>query len=131
MDHVSDSLTRIRNGYLSFRDEVELSYSKLIVSICNVLQKEGYIEKFNDYKVGTSETHRKIKITLKYDDRKPALIGIKRISKPGLKVYKSKQNLPWVLNGLGIAVISTPKGVMTDKQARKEGVGGEILAYVW
>jgi len=129
MDPVADSLIRIKNGYLAGKDSVILSYSKLILAICKILVKEGYL---GDVK----EDKKSITVTLKYEGathaaRKAAVTDVKRISKPGLRIYKSKSNLPWVLNGLGIAIISTPKGVMTDKQARKERVGGEIMAYVW
>lgn len=131
MDLVSDSLVRIKNGYLSFRTEVVLPYSKLITAICEVLQKEGYIEKYEKAVGGKKENINLIKVYLKYDNKKPVLSGVKRISKPGLRVYKGTKMLPWVLNGLGIALVSTPNGVMTDKQARKKGVGGEVLAFVW
>lgn len=128
MDRVSDALTRIKNGYMAGRKDVFLPYSKLNKAICAVLEKEGYIEKAEDV---TGENKYSFKVILKYMDRKPVLSGLKRISKPGLRVYKNKSALPWVLNGMGIALISTPKGVMTDKQARKENLGGEILAFVW
>src|SRR5579884_4032315 len=124
MDSVSDALIRIKNGYQSRLSEVELNYSKLVLSICQVLEKEGFIEKTN-YDKGS-----KITVTLKYESRKPVLTDVKRVSKPGLRVYKGKKNLPYVLNGLGIALISTPRGVMTDRQARKEGLGGEVMALV-
>jgi len=129
MDPVGDSLIRIKNGYLAGKDTVVLSYSKLILSICKLLSKEGYLQEVKDDK-------KSITVTLKYDGathatRKAAVTDVKRISKPGLRVYKSRGSLPWVLNGLGIAIVSTPKGVLTDKQARKERVGGEVLAYVW
>jgi small subunit ribosomal protein S8 len=128
-DIVADSLIRIKNGYMAKRASVEVSYSKLVFSICKLLAKEGYV-------ADVKESKGKIEVVLKYDGatsskKRSAVTDVQRISKPGLRVYKSKKNLPWVLNGLGIAVISTPKGIMTDKQARKEGVGGEILAYVW
>lgn len=131
MDTVADSLIRIKNGYLSLKKEVILPYSKLVGNICKVLQKEGFI---TDYKETQNEKNPNIKqfiVTLRYENRKPILSDVKRVSKPGLRVYKNKKALPFVLNGLGIAIVSTPKGVMTDKQARKEGIGGEILAYVW
>lgn len=128
MDTVSDALTRIKNGYLSYKREVVLPYSKLVKSIAEVLKQEGYIEKVNE---GMDGNFKSLSVTLKYENRKSVLTDIKRISKPGLRIYKGKASLPYVLNGLGIAVVSTPKGVMTDKQARKEGVGGEVLAYIW
>lgn len=123
-DIVGDSLIRIKNGYLAKRNEVSLGYSKLVLGICGILVKEGYLS-------SVKEEDKKIIVGLKYEGRKSVLNDVKRISKPGLRVYKGKSSLPWVLNGMGIAIISTPKGVMTDKQARKEGVGGEVMAYVW
>lgn len=123
-DMVADSLIRIKNGYLSKKTEVDLRYSKLVLAIAHLLVEEGYIASVRD---GAG----KITVMLKYDNRKPVMTDVRRISKPGLRVYKGKDALPWVLNGLGIAIVSTPKGVMTDKKARKEGVGGEIMAYVW
>lgn len=130
-DSVGDALIRIKNGYLARRSEVALSYSKLVLAICKLLLKEGYIASFKQDK-------NQLLVTLKYESEKNsssqkscAVTDVKRISKPGLRVYKSKKSLPYVLNGLGIAIVSTPKGIMTDKQARKEGVGGEIMAYVW
>ncbi len=127
MDPVADALIRLKNGYLARKDKVNLSYSKLVLAICTLLEKEGYIGKFAQDK----EIKHNLVVTLKYDDREPVLTDVQRISKPGLRVYKGSKELPWVLNGMGIAIISTPRGVMTDKQARKEGVGGEIMAYVW
>ena len=123
-DPVGDALIRIKNGYMAKLPEVAVSYSKLIVAICKVLKDEGFISE-------VKEDSGKVSVTLKYENRKSVLTDVKRISKPGLRVYKGKKNLPYVLNGLGIALISTPKGVMTDKKARKEGLGGEVMAYVW
>lgn len=128
MDTVSDALTRIKNGYLSYKREVVMPYSKLVKAIALVLKEEGYLA---DVKEVQQDNFQKLSISLKYENRKSVLTDIKRISKPGLRIYKGKTSLPYVLNGLGIAVVSTPKGIMTDKQARKEGVGGEVLAYVW
>jgi small subunit ribosomal protein S8 len=124
-DAISDSLIRIKNGYMASRTEVELTYSKLVLNLCTLLQKEGYIKSLE------KQDERTLKVTLKYDGRSPSLTDVKRVSKPGLRVYKGVKQLPRVLNGLGIAVISTPKGLMTDKQAKKEGVGGEVMALVW
>lgn len=123
-DLVSDSLTRIKNGYLSRKLEVVLNYSKLVLAIAKLLVKEGFLD-------SVKEDQGKIIVTLKYVNRRPSVTEVQRVSKPGLRIYKGRQSLPYVLNGLGIAVVSTPKGVMTDKQARKEGVGGEVIAYVW
>jgi small subunit ribosomal protein S8 len=128
-DPVADALIRIKNGYLSHKGEVLLNYSKLVSSICAVLQKEGFIDEIKEDK--SAGITNKIVVTLKYESRKPVLTEVQRVSKPGLRVYRGKKSLPWVLNGLGIALISTPKGIMTDKQARKEGLGGEVMALVW
>lgn len=132
MDKVGDLLIRIKNGYMASKKEVVLTYSKLGVAICELLKGEGYLE---SYKV----EGREIKVVLKYDQtgassssrRFPALSGVKRVSKPGLRIYKGSKNLPYVYDGLGIAIVSTPKGIMSDKQARKEGLGGEVMALVW
>lgn len=124
MDTVADTLIRIKNGYRVSKPEVVVKFSKLIVAILEVLKKEGYIE---DFKAGD----REITVTLKYVNRKPVLTEVKRVSKPSLRVYSGFKTLPRVLNGLGIAVVSTPKGVMTEKQAKKQKLGGEVLAYIW
>lgn len=127
-DTIADMLTRIRNAGTAGHATCEIPASNVKKAIAQILLDEGYISKVdlvNDDKQG------KIKITLKYAAKKPVISGIKRISKPGLRVYANTENLPKVLGGLGIAIISTSKGIMTDKSARKEGVGGEVLAYVW
>lgn len=124
MDKVGDLLIRIKNGYMASRVEVSVTNSNLNMAILEVLQKEGYVGVFK-------ADGRDIKVALKYEGRGPVLTDVKRVSKPGRRIYKSKDLLPRVLDGMGIAIISTPKGVMTDKQARKEGVGGEVMAYVW
>lgn len=124
MDKVGDLLIRIKNSYLASKKEAMVSYSKLNMAICSVLQKHGFIESFK-------QENREIKVALKYDNKRPALTNIKRISKPGRRVYQGKKFLPYVYSGLGIAIISTPKGILTDREARKEGVGGEVMAYVW
>jgi len=128
-DPIADMLTRIRNANTSKHKTVDIPASNMKVGIAEILYREGYIksfEKLNDNAQGT------IRITLKYGEKGTRVIdGLKRISKPGLKVYASKDELPKVLNGLGIAIISTSKGLMTDKEARNAGVGGEVLAYVW
>lgn len=130
-DLVSDALIRIKNGYLAYKPEIVLPYSKLITAILAVMENEGYISKFKEVSYDKNPNLKQIKATLKYISRKPALTDVKRISKPGLRIYKSNRELPRVLSGIGIAIISTPKGVMSEKQARKEGVGGEVLAYIW
>jgi small subunit ribosomal protein S8 len=124
MDPVADALIRIKNGYLIGKQQVAVKYSKLILKLLKLLQTEGYLQ-------AVSQKKREIIVSLKYSARKPALTDIKRVSKPSLRVYKGVSDLPFVLNGLGIAIISTPKGVMTDRQARKLKVGGEVLALVW
>lgn len=128
-DPIADMLTRIRNANTSKHKTVDVPSSKMKVGIAEILYREGYIKSFeqiNDNAQGT------IRITLKYGEKGAKVIdGLKRISKPGLKVYANKEELPKVLNGLGIAIISTSKGLMTDKEAREAGVGGEVLAYIW
>ena len=129
-DPIADMLTRIRNANTAKHDTVDVPASKMKISIAEILLKEGYIKKFDMIEVdGVNMIH----ITLKYGAIKNEKIitGIKRISKPGLRVYAASSELPKVLGGLGIAIISTNKGVMTDKEARKENVGGEVLAFVW
>ncbi len=124
MDPVADALIRIKNGYLVGKVSVEVKYSKFILKLMEVLGKEGYVGKL-------AKKDRLIIVELRYESRKPAVTDIKRVSKPSLRVYKGVKDLPRVLNGLGIAVISTPKGLMTDKQARKQRLGGEVLALIW
>ena len=128
-DPIADMLTRIRNANSSKHKTVDVPASKMKVAIAEILFKEGYIKAFEEIK---NENQGIIRITLKYDEKGTRVIdGIKRISKPGLRVYASKEDLPQVLNGLGIAIISTSKGLKTDKEAREAGIGGEVLAYVW
>lgn len=124
MDPIADALTRIKNGYMVGKVDVFVKFSKLILQILKLLQKEGYISEVKHEK-------ENILVTLKYHARKSAITGIERVSKPSLRIYKGVKALPFVLNGLGIAIISTPKGIMTDRQARKLKVGGEVLALVW
>ena len=124
MDPVADALIRIKNGYSIGKQSVVVKYSKLIFKLMKLLQEEGYLQ-------DVKQTERQIEVTLKYTARKPAIADIERISKPSLRVYKGVAKLPYVLNGLGIAIVSTPKGLMTEKEARKQKVGGEILAFVW
>ena len=128
-DPIADMLTRIRNANSSKHESVTVPCSKLRIEIAKILDKEGYIA---GYEVIEDEIQGMIKINLKYGPGKQKVItGLKRVSKPGLRVYASKENLPKVLKGLGIAIISTSKGIMTDKEARKANVGGEVLAFVW
>ena len=128
-DPIADMLTRIRNANQLKYKEVLVPTSKLKVEIANILKNEGYI---NGYKIVSTETGSMMNIELKYGAKKERVItGLKRISKPGLRVYANALEIPRVLNGLGIAIISTSKGLMTDKEARKENIGGEVLAYIW
>lgn len=127
-DAIADMLTRIRNAGSAGHATVDIPQSNLKKSIAKILLDEGYIE---SYELVEGNTQGIIRVTLKYSGKKHVISGIKRISKPGLRTYADKASLPRVLNGLGIAIISTSKGVMTDKEARKHGVGGEVLAYIW
>ena len=129
-DPIADMLTRIRNANAAKHDTVDVPSSKMKLAIANILVDEGYIAKYELVDEGAFQT---IRITLKYgvDKNDKVISGLKRISKPGLRVYAGAEELPKVLGGLGIAIVSTNKGVMTDKEARKLNVGGEVLAYVW
>ena len=128
-DPIADMLTRIRNGLTAKHETVEVPFSKMKKSIADILVEEGYI---NSVEVKEDGVFKTMTIALKYGAKKErAITGIKRISKPGLRVYAGKEELPRVLGGLGIAVISTSQGVMSDKKARKLGLGGEVIAYVW
>ena len=129
-DPIADMLTRIRNANTAKHDTVDVPASKMKISIANILLAEGYIKELELVNAGTFQT---IHITVKYgkDKNEKVLTGLKRISKPGLRVYADVENLPKVLGGLGTAIISTNKGVITDKEARKENVGGEVLCFVW
>ncbi len=129
-DPIADMLTRIRNANTAKHDTVDVPASKMKLAIANILVDEGYIAKYDLVEDGNFQT---IRITLKYgaDKNEKIISGLKRISKPGLRVYANKEELPKVLGGLGIAIISTNKGVITDKEARALGVGGEVLAFIW
>ncbi len=129
-DPIADMLTRIRNANTAKHDTVDVPASKMKNSIAEILYTEGYIEKYEIIEDGNFKT---IRITLKYgkDKNEKIITGLKRISKPGLRVYAGKEDIPRVLGGLGIAILSTNQGVVTDKEARKLAVGGEVLAYVW
>ena len=129
-DPIADMLTRIRNANSSKHKTVDVPKSKMKLAIAQILLDEGYIKSFEEIKDENSQGT--LRITLKYTENgKKVIDGLKRISKPGLRVYASKDELPRVLNGLGIALISTSKGIKTDKEARAEGLGGEVLAYIW
>lgn len=127
-DGVADMLTRIRNASKQKHKTVDVPNSKVKLEIANILVKEGFVDSME---IVESGAHKNIRITLKYDSNKSVIQGLKRISKPGLRIYAEKEELPRVLNGLGIAIISTSKGIVTDKEARKLNVGGEVMAYVW
>jgi small subunit ribosomal protein S8 len=128
-DPIADMLTRLRNANAAYHDSVIMPYSKIKMSIAQILQQEGYI---GDWKVTDAEVGKNLEIALKYGPaRERSIAGVKRVSKPGLRVYAKKDSLPRVLGGLGIAIISTSGGLLTDRQAFKRGVGGEVLAYVW
>ena len=128
-DPIADMLTRIRNANSVYHDKVEIPASKIKQSIVEILKSEGFVK---DYEMIADGKQGNLRVTLKYGaNREKVITGMKRISKPGLRVYAKKDQLPRVLGGLGIAIISTSKGIMSDKQARKEGLGGEVIAYVW
>ena len=128
-DVIADMLTRIRNANNAKHDTVDIPASNMKKAIADVLYKEGYIKSYQIIEDGTRGT---IRVTLKYGAGKSKVIaGIRRVSKPGLRIYASCENMPRVLNGLGIAIVSTSKGIMTDKEARANNIGGEVLAFVW
>ena len=128
-DPIADMLTRMRNAIMVRHDSVLVPASKMKLAISKILKEEGFVE---DYEVVRGKPHRVIKVRLKYKDRnQPILSGLERVSKPGLRVYVQKKEIPRVYGGLGIAILSTPKGVMTGQQAWRQGIGGELLCYVW
>lgn len=124
MDTIADALIRIKNGYLAGNQKVTVRYSKIVLHILKLLEKEGFVDKVIHDK-------NSIEVSLKYTNRAPAITDLKRVSKPSLRVYRGVRMLPRVLNGFGIAIVSTPKGIMTDRDARKQKLGGEVLALVW
>jgi len=128
-DPIADMLTRLRNANAAYQDTVSMPYSKIKSHLAEILQQQGYI---GGFEVTDAEVGKNLVVTLKYGPtRERSIAGLKRVSKPGLRVYAKKDNLPRVLGGLGVAIISTSAGLMTDKQANKKGVGGEVLTYVW
>ena len=128
-DPVADMLTRIRNANVAYKEEIAMPSSKLKANIADILKREGYIR---DYVVEPTKPQATLKLALKYSrERERSLSGVRRVSKPGLRVYAKRDEVPRVLGGLGVAIISTSNGLMTDREARKAGVGGEVLAYVW
>ena len=127
-DVIADMLTRIRNANDAKHESVEIPASNMKKAIADILVNEGYIK---GYQIIDDNKQGIIKVTLKYVGKQKAITGLKRVSKPGLRIYANCEDMPKVMNGLGIAIVSTSKGVMTDKRARKENVGGEVLAFVW
>ena len=127
-DPIADMLTRIRNANAVMHEKVDVPHSNLKDRLAEILKEEGYIA---NYKVVTDGNKKNIRVYLKYDGKERVIKGIKRISKPGRRVYSSVEDMPRVLSGLGIAIVSTSKGIVTDRVARRENVGGEILAFVW
>ena len=127
-DPIADMLTRIRNANQNRASSCVIPTSKVKEEIARILKDEGFIE---DYSVNNENVQGTITLTLKYKNKERVITGLKRISKPGLRVYAKADELPTVLNGLGIAIISTSKGIMTDKEARKQSLGGEVMAYIW
>ncbi len=127
-DPIADMLTRIRNAKQNRKPSCEVPASKVKEEIARILKDEGYIE---DYKITDETVQKTMTLTLKYKNKESVITGLKRISKPGLRVYAKAEELPTVLNGLGIAIISTSKGIMTDKEARRNSLGGEVIAYIW
>jgi small subunit ribosomal protein S8 len=128
-DPIADMLTRIRNANDAYHEKVDMPASKMKAAMLEILKDEGFIKNVEEVEV---DGHIRLRATLKYGaNREKVIKGLKRISKPGLRVYAGKEELPRVLGGLGIAIVSTSKGIMTDKKARKEGLGGEVLAFVW
>ncbi len=127
-DPIADFLTRIRNASKAKKIKVEIPSSKMKAGLAEILKKNGYIY---DYKIDDDNKQNVISVLLKYSDGIPAINGLKRISKPGLRIYKNSNELPRVLNGLGTAVISTSKGLLTEKEARRQETGGEVVCYIW
>jgi small subunit ribosomal protein S8 len=131
-DPIADMLTRLRNANQAYHEQVAMPYSKIKANIAEVLKGEGYISTWAVQEPEDGVVGKKLIVELKYGpNRERSLAGIRRVSKPGLRVYAKQQELPRVLGGLGVAIISTSQGLLTDRQARKRGVGGEVLAYVW
>jgi small subunit ribosomal protein S8 len=128
-DPIADMLTRIRNSVLIKAEKVDIPASRLKVEIAKIMKEEGFIK---SYKIIKDRKQGVLRVTLKYaQDNKPIVEGLKRISKPGRRVYVGKDEVPSVMSGMGIAVVTTPKGILTDKACRREGVGGEVLCYIW
>jgi len=127
-DPIADMLARIRNAILAHHSQVLVPASKIKLAIARILKKEGFIQ---DYDVTRDRPQAMIRIWLKYTDKEPVLTGLQRVSKPGRRVYAGKGEIPWVLSGMGVAILSTSRGLMTGKDARRLGIGGEVLCYIW
>ncbi|MCO6452836.1 MAG: 30S ribosomal protein S8 [Caldilineales bacterium] len=128
-DPIADMLTRIRNAQLAKHKQVVIPGSTMKLDIARILAEEGFIRGYDEIKEGPQP---QLRITLRYDaDRKPIIMGLERVSKPGRRIYSQKNDVPWVHSGLGVAILSTPKGMMTGRDARRAGVGGEVVCYVW
>ena len=127
-DPIADLLARVRNAAASQKPEMFLPYSKIKSDVARILKEEGYI---TDYSVDTEKAHPRIKITNKFANKSSAITGLKRVSRPGLRRYVGAKEIPRVLGGMGIAILSTPRGVLSGREAKKQNVGGELLAYVW
>jgi small subunit ribosomal protein S8 len=131
-DPIADMLTRLRNANQAYHDSVSMPYSKLKAGVAEILQQEGYITSWKVEDTPEDQVGKTLTLTLKYgQNRERSIAGVRRVSKPGLRVYAKSTNLPRVLGGLGVAIISTSQGLLTDRQAKNKGVGGEVLAYVW
>lgn len=128
-DPIADMLTRMRNGMLVRHKQIVVPGSKIKVAVARILKDEGFIK---DFEVTKDAPQPQLRVVLKYDrDRKSIVTGLRRVSRPGRRVYVKRSEIPWVLSGLGIAILSTPQGIMTDQKARRLGLGGEVLCYVW
>jgi small subunit ribosomal protein S8 len=131
-DPIADMLTRLRNGNQAYHDQVTMPYSRIKANVAEVLKSEGYIASWRPEDPPEGSVGRRLVIELKYgQNRERSIAGLRRVSKPGLRVYAKAAELPRVLGGLGVAIVSTSQGLLTDRQARKRGVGGEVLAYIW
>ena len=130
-DPIADMLTRVRNALMVGHPTVSMPLSKVKVEIARILKEEGFVEDFSISEGPKANITVQLKYYGKRRERQPVITGLKRVSAPGRRVYSGKQDIPWVLSGMGIAIMSTPKGMMTGAQARREGVGGEVIAYVW
>lgn len=130
-DPIADFLFRIKNAYLVDKETVEIPYSKMKEKLAEILVKEGFVEKIKIETLSGNKKFKAIKAILKYENKKPALTHVKRISKPGVRIYAKKDRIPRVLSGLGTVILSTPKGLMVGKEARKRGLGGEMICEIW